>query len=316
MKGNELFRALRRRRDNGDEERLVNIAIGRILPNPAQPRKDFGDAAMHRLAESIRRYGILQPLTVRPAGELPKDTVLPREALFYELIAGERRLRAARLAGLREVPCRIREADDRRSAELTVIEDLHREDLALFEQAEAIASLIDVYGLTQEEAAATLGLSQTAVAAKLRLLRLTPAERQIFCDSHLTERHAAALLQLSDADQRLQLLREIAKNALSASEAEAMVDRILCPVDENGEPPKRRQLVLKDMRIFYNTLDRAVETIEKAGIEVTKDRRDLGDRVEMVICVRKRTLLDRDLPLPRPLLPTAKGTADPSKPVA
>lgn len=292
MKRSErLFAFGQRKLKREKEEKILTVNLNRILPNPAQPRKDFGDAAMHRLAESIRRFGILQPLTVRAAGEVPGAQPLPKEARFYELIAGERRLRAARIAGLSEVPCLIVEADDRRSAELTMIEDLHREDLGLFEQADAIAALLDVYGLTQEEAAATLGLSQSVLAAKLRLLRLTPAERQLVCDGRLTEAHAAAILKLADPDQRLGILREAVKSSLTITETEALVDKLLFPLDSANHPPKRRRLVLKDMRIFYNTLDRAVEAIEKAGIEVTSVRRDLGDSVEMIIRVKKRTRL-------------------------
>ena len=292
MKRSERFFAFGQRKLKQDkDEKILAVNLNRILPNPAQPRKDFNDTAMHRLAESIRRFGVLQPLTVRAAGEVPGGQPLPKEARFYELIAGERRLRAARMAGLSEVPCLILEADDRRSAELTVIEDLHREDLGLFEQADAIAALLDVYGLTQEEAAATLGLSQSALAGKLRLLRLTPAERQLICDGRLSESHAAAILKLADPDQRMGILRDAVKSSLSVSETEALVDKLLFPVDPANLPPQRRRLVLKDMRIFYNTLDHAVETIEKAGIEVTSSRRDLGDSVEMIIRVKKRTRL-------------------------
>lgn len=265
------------------------IRIGHIYPNPSQPRKDFEDDRIMQLAESIMRYGILQPLTVRFAGESEEKCLDPENACF-ELIAGERRLRAAKIAGLREVPCIILNADARRSAELAIIENLQRQDLNIFEQAGAISSLIDTYGITQEQAARVIGSSQSAVANKIRLLKLTASERKLILENHLTERHARALLRLTDPDERLSVLRSIVHDGLNVTQTEECIDRLICSggVPEAEAPVVKRKIVIKDIRLFYNTLDRAIDTIEKAGITVAKEKRESDDEVEFVIKISKR----------------------------
>ena len=170
--------------------RVLYLSVDAIRANPDQPRKYFEPEALRELAESIGRYGILQPLTVRRGED------------GYELIAGERRLRAAKLAGLREVPCLAVRSDEEESALLSLIENLQRQDLHYMEEAAAIAKLIAVYGLSQEQAAERLGKSQSAVANKLRLLRLSPACVALLREGGLSERHARALLRLSDENER------------------------------------------------------------------------------------------------------------------
>jgi len=284
-----LQRVLKGREDDTDSK-IHRIPVNRILPNPSQPRKNFDDDRIFKLAESILRYGILQPLTVRRMEEIPRDdgSFGRSEVYLFELIAGERRLRAAKLAGLREVPCILCEADDERSAELALVENLQREDLGIFEQASAIASLIDCYHLTQEETANILGMSQSAIANKLRLLRLTHAERKIIIENGMGERHARALLKLTDPDQRLTILREAAKKSLNVAQIEAMVDQLLCPPDPPDRETRRSRGMLRDIRIVFNTLDRAVDVIEKAGISVAREKRENDDCVEFVIRIRKR----------------------------
>ena len=179
-------------------ERVLTLRVADIRPNPHQPRQTFDDAGLRELASSIRRHGILQPLTVRSAG-----------GGTWELVAGERRLRAAKLAGLEKVPCIRREADDRESALLALVENLQRRDLHYLEEAAAIAAYIRQTGITQEEAAAQLGRSPSALANKLRLLRLSPACRELLVRNALTERHARCLLRLEDEEERLAALRHI-----------------------------------------------------------------------------------------------------------
>ena len=290
-----LQKVLKNRGDE-DSSKILSIPISRILPNPAQPRRSFDDDRLFKLAESILRYGILQPLTVRRMEEVPRDdgSFGRTEVYLFELIAGERRLRAAKLAGLREVPCILCQADDERSAELALVENLQREDLGIFEQAGAIAALIERFHLTQEETAGILGLSQSAVANKLRLLRLTQAERRLITENGMGERHARSLLKLTDPDQRLAILREAARKSMSVAQLEAMVDRLLCPADPPPREAKRARGMLKDIRIVFNTLDRAVDVIEKAGISVVREKRENDDSVEFVIRIRKQV----DSPLP------------------
>ncbi len=264
------------------------LPIGNIYPNSAQPRTNFDDERIMKLAESVIRYGILQPLTVRfVANPLPYSEKDSLKAYSYELIAGERRLRAAKIAGFAEVPCIIIEADGRRAAELAIIENIQREDLNIFEQASAIGSLIDIYGLTQEQAAKALGLSQSSIANKMRLLKLTSPERKMIIEGSLTERHARALLKISDAGIRLSALTTIIKKELNVADSEALIDKYLSD-SEDSDASKRRKPVIKDIRIFYNTIDRAIDTMEKAGVIVAKEKHENEDTVELVIKINKR----------------------------
>ncbi len=266
-----------------DLDRVHKIAVSRILPNPAQPRKYFDNGETLRLADSIRLHGILQPLCVRKpvsAGDLQDfDGV-------YELISGERRLRAAKLLGLSEVPCIIIEADSLRSAELAIIENLQREDLNIFEEAAAIAALINLYGLTQEEVAAKLSASQSYVANKLRLLRFDDAEQRTILEKHLTERHARALLRISDPAERKSVLETVVARGYNVAATEEYVATLLNNT-EAPKPTRRRTALVKDIRIFYNTVDRAVDIMQRAGIDAKTQKKDLGDVFEITVRIPK-----------------------------
>ncbi len=257
------------------ESCVRKIPIRSIVPNRSQPRRDFNENALALLADSIKKNGILQPLTVRRTDS----------AGTYELIAGERRLRAAARADFCEVPCIIVQADDKKSAELALIENLHRENLNIFEQAGAMAALIDIYSLTQEQAAHQLSMSQSAVANKLRLLKLSESERQIILSSSLSERHARALLRITDDELRLTVLRHIASHALNVAETENYIETVLYKKEEE----KRRRnmkIVIKDVRIFYNTIDHAIDTMRRAGIDVSTSRHENEGNVELVIRIK------------------------------
>ncbi len=268
--------------------KIQYLPTGSILPNPSQPRKNFNDEALFRLAESVLRYGVLQPLSVRFAKGQPPDPSTPLASCRFELIAGERRLRAAKIAGLHEVPCILINADDKKSAELALIENLQREDLNLFEQAGAISSLIDVYGMTQEQAAHLLGMTQAAVSNKLRLLKLTSSERRLIVENSLSERHARALLKLSDPDLRSEILQTVVKKGLTVAGTEALIDRYLSKDIPDSAGEGSRKMILKDLRIVYNTLDRALDVIEQAGIAVAKEKHESEDAVELIITISKR----------------------------
>lgn len=208
------------------EQNICLIDVMEILPNKFQPRKSFESNGILRLADSIRRFGILHPLTVRrinydgfvPAGSVPYK---------YELISGERRLRAAMLLGLERVPCIIRFASEKESAEIAVIENLLRRDLDMFEEARAFSRLINEFSMTQQEVAERVSSAQSSVANKLRLLRLSDEEQQYILDEKLTERHARALLKISDGVLRFAVLREIASKKLNVSASEQYIERII-----------------------------------------------------------------------------------------
>jgi len=247
------------------------IPTGEIRPNPHQPRREFSLEKLVELAQSISENGILQPLTVS------MDTGVP------VLIAGERRLRAARIAGMAAVPCVTVQAEARQRQALTLIENLQREDMNCFEVARGIRELIDTHELTQCEAAGQLGLSQSAVANKLRLLRLTEEEQEMLIAAGMTERHARALIRLSDHERRLGLLRRVVEQKLTVAQTERMVEDLLA-----GRVRRRpaRPLV-RDVRIFFNTVNHALDIMRRGGIPAEGHRRDGEDYIEYVVRIPK-----------------------------
>lgn len=274
----------RPREDVGGE--IVMLPTDKIRPNPAQPRKEFNTGAIMSLADSIKRYGVLQPLSVRQI-DLGDERI-------YELIAGERRLRASQVIGLERVPCVIVEADEQTSAELAIIENLQREDLNIFEQAGAIATLIDIYSMTQEQIAERLSVSQSYVANKLRLLRLSALEKDIILEEHLTERHARALLRIPEPEMRLMILRRIAERGLNVAASEEYIDSILLELKAKKEGAAKRNPSgagsIKDIRLFYNSIDRAIDIMRRSGIGVISEKRDCDDTVELTIRIPKKQI--------------------------
>ena len=198
---------------------IVQIKTDEIRPNRSQPRAEFEQNAIIRLADSIRRYGILQPLSVRLSD--------PEDVYRYELIAGERRLRAAKMLGYLTVPCVIMDVSEQTSAELAIIENLLREDLNMFEQAYGFKKLIENHHLTQEEVARRMSLSQSAVANKLRLLRLSYEEQRLILEMGLTERHARATLRIENTKKRLEAIRHISEQRLNVQDSEVYVESLL-----------------------------------------------------------------------------------------
>ena len=297
----ELERAEKERADAAERDkygRIHNIPTDKIIPNPAQPRKQFEDDSIIRLADSIRRCGILQPLTVRRLdGEL------------YEIVAGERRLRAAKLLRLSTVPCLLVDVDSKKSAELAIIENIQRENLNVFEQASSIAALIDIYHLTQDEAAKQLSVSQSFVANKLRILRLTAPEREKILAYNLTERHARALLKVDSVEQRLRIIDYIARRGLNVATTESYIDRFISEEAEAKAAKAPRRIVLKDIRIFYNSIDRAVDIVRQAGIDIESEREEGDD--EAVVTIRIKKKCAHQQPVSHPL----SGTFETGEPI-
>lgn len=245
---------------------LKHIKVNAIARNPYQPRKYFDQEAIFQLAESIRTYGILNPLTVRRTGE------------GYELIAGERRLRAARAAGLSEVPCIVLSATEEDSSAIALVENLQRRDLDFFEEAQGFRQLIDLYGLTQEEAARRVGKTQSAVANKLRLLKLSSEVMRIVRDGGLTERHARALLRLPNDELRVEAAQYMIAEQLNVSRAEQYIDRVMA--EPAPEPVRNVPIVhrmVRDVRFFLNTLDKAVGVMQDSGVGAKVEREELDE---------------------------------------
>ncbi len=249
------------------EQKILYLRTEDIRPNPHQPRVLFQLEELRALSDSIRQNGILQPLTVRQCGSK------------YELIAGERRLRAAKLAGLRCVPCIVMEINDRNSAILALVENIQRQDLNYFEEAAALEKLITYYGMTQEDAAMQLGRAQSTVANKLRLLRLTEKEKNYILENRLTERHARALLKLASPEERMAVLEKITKLGLNVEKTEQFIEEKLGKVREQ-ENFRKRSVLFRDVRLFTNTIQKAVETMQAAGIPADCQKTQFENYIE------------------------------------
>lgn len=265
---------------SGREDRVLRrIRISEIVRNPNQPRRYFDPEAIATLAESIRQYGVLNPLTVRRTANGG-----------YELVAGERRLRAARVAGLTDVPCLLINADGEDSSVIALVENLQRRDLDFFEEANGFKRLIEQFGLTQEEAARKVGKTQSAVANKLRLLRLSQQNMELIRCNNLTERHARALLRLNDEADRINVTNYIIEHELNVSRTEEYIDEFL-KAKENPQPVvesesgKRVVRLFKDVRFFLNTLNRAVGVMVDAGIGATVKQQESDDGLTLTICI-------------------------------
>ncbi|MGI5959729.1 MAG: ParB/RepB/Spo0J family partition protein [Massiliimalia sp.] len=253
--------------------KVVLLPINEILTNPSQPRTNFAEEQLDVLATSIRENGLLQPLTVRRNGEGK-----------YELISGERRLRACKKLGEQQVPCIIVEKTERESAVLALIENIHREDLDVFEQAEALKKLIAQWGVTQEEAAVKLGMAQSTVANKLRLLKLTPEEQTMILENGLTERHARALLKLTDEQQRKEAMAWIIKKNFNVAQTDEYVTA-LCQVKHR----KKYIPIVKDVRLFLNTVNKAIQVMKEAGIPATSEKHETEEGIEYIVRIPTKT---------------------------
>lgn len=255
-------------------QRVISVDVGLIVPNRSQPRGEFDEKELASLAESIRENGILQPINVRKCG------------VNYEIVSGERRLRAAKISGLSEVPCIVIEADDERSAVLALIENIQRRDLSYFEEAMAIEKLISYYGLTQEEAAARLGKAQSTIANKLRLLKFSDSERGLLVRGNISERQARALIRIDDQPTRIRALSEVIINRLNIEQTERMIDGLLNGEQKKSEPPKpapRRKFVFPVPRLYINSINKIVRTMKEANIDCEAAMNRVGDCYEYII---------------------------------
>ena len=251
--------------DKDVSREFKRIPLRQIRKNPNQPRKLFDVQALQELADSVRQVGIITPLTVRRLEE------------GYELIAGERRLRAAVMAGLSTVPCYIVEVDGRMSALMALVENLQRADLDCFEEAASLRRLCEEYHMSQKTAADCLGMTQGAVANKLRLLRLGPAVVKILRENQLSERHARALLAVPDPEAQAAAARHIRKKQLSVAQTE----RYLASLP--ARRPTRGRYILKDVRLFLNSVDRGLRLIREAGVDARTERQETEDAIILTI---------------------------------
>lgn len=256
-------------------ENIVQIPTEKLLPNPYQPRKQFKSEDMLSLADSIKENGVLQPLLCRQINNSD----------YYEIVAGERRLRASILANRQTVPCVIIDCDYEQSAVFSILENIQRSDLGFFEEAVAIGHLMNHFGMTQEQIAKKLGKSQSALSNKLRLLRL-PADVRYFIEKEgLTERHARALLKIDNEKDMWTSLKVITERHLNVEQTEAYIDSLT-----NKEVKHRQNVVriYKDVRIFVNTVDKAIKAMKDAGIDAESNKTETEEYIEYRVRIPKQ----------------------------
>lgn len=262
-------------------KRLVEVNVASIHPNPYQPRATFDEESIAELAQSIQQVGLLQPLLVRKVDD------------GYELIAGERRLRAVTSLGMEKVACIVQQdIEDESSAMMALIENLQREDLHYLEEAQCYQKLLETYGLTQEELANRLGKSQSSIANKLRLLKLSDEVKAAMTEKRLSERHARALLKLTDDKQRLDAVERIAEKGLSVKETEQMVEKTLNKAydekQDGAKPRPKLMRIVRDYRLFMNTINQAVNQLRESGMTVEVEQSDRADGVDIKISVTRK----------------------------
>ena len=260
---------------------VYDIPQDLILPNPNQPRKRFDFDELENLAQSIRENGILQPITVRRTDDKK-----------FELIAGERRLRAARLVGLVKIPAIVIDMEQKDSALFAIIENLQRQSLGFFEEAEAIEKLINEYNMSREDVCKKLSIAPSTLSNKLRILKLPEEMRFKLSKAGLTERHARALLALEDDNQRARALSIVIDRHLNVSETERMIEQML----HRNTRQRSNIRGIRDVRLFINTLNHAVDTIRRAGVDADTARSETEEYIEYVVRIPKIEQLK--LPMP------------------
>lgn len=257
-----------------ERTRLITIHVDRIYANPSQPRRVFDEEELDKLAESIRENGLLQPITVR------------KQDKHYIIIAGERRFRACKRLGMLEIPAILVSYTQERSAVMAIIENLQRQDLNMFEEANAIVNLLREWDITQEKAAKKLGMSQSHLANKIRLLKLEHDEQDEILNNGLTERHARALLKIPNINVRQKVLSTVIDKHLNVSQTEDVIEDILKEREKRKAP--MRTFIAKDIRLFINTINHAVDTMKIAGIAAKTQRMETDDYIECTVRIPKK----------------------------
>lgn len=259
------------------EMKVQNLPIEKIRPNPFQPRKYFDQLSLEELAASIKEYGIMQPVSVR----LISGTT-------YELVAGERRLRAASMAGLLTIPCIIINVNDNDSALIALIENLQRQNLNFIEEAEGYQNLMNDYGLTQEELASKLNKSQSTIANKLRILKLGDTIKKLIVEHTLTERHARAILKIPDIEVQKEIIYKVIDEDLNVKKTEELVQVTLDKMvnSRTQKLDRREKRYLSDLRLFTNTIRQTLEIVKKTGMETEYETSEKGEYYEIKIRIK------------------------------
>lgn len=266
------------------DKRIIDIPIVQIRPCKTQARKKYSREQLIELAWSIKNNGIIQPLTVRKVSSVE-----------YELIAGERRLRAAALCGKTKVPCIIITCTDSQAVIYSLAENLQRTELNIFEEAQGITEIMNSCNISKQEAARQLGKRQAVIDCKLRILKLNNEEREIIIKAHLSEKHARALLKIQDTVERRIVLSEIVEKNMNVSQTENYINEYLCKTKQEKRRRQKQKAVIKDIRIFENTINKAVETMHSSGIHAVTNHSENDEYIEYVVRIPKSKLTNINL---------------------
>jgi ParB family chromosome partitioning protein len=261
------------------QNRVISIGIHEITHNPFQPRKEFDKENLSELAQSIMAYGVIQPIIVRKVND------------EYQIVAGERRYRACKLIGLKEIPALVQDMNDEKAAAVSLIENLQRKDLNYFEEANAYSVLINTFGMTQEELAKKVGKSQSAIANKIRLLKISGQVRCLISPDVISERHARALLKLNSVEMQREVIKQIYDKELTVKETEGLVEKLKennIPQEISRENGPSVSMIIRDARIFLNTIKETVSRAKQTGIEIYMVENDNDREYEVTIKIPKQ----------------------------
>ena len=273
------------------KDKTVMLNIDELMPNPLQPRKSFDKEELQSLSVSIKTYGLIQPVAVKKIEPLPHP--MPKSKAKYEIIAGERRWRASKMAWLTEIPCTVFDTDRQGSAMMALVENLQRSDLSFFEEALAMQTLMLLTEMPQSELAHSLAISQSTLSNKLRLLRLSERERLIAVEHNFSERHCRALVRINSEQERLPILSKIVNEKLSAPETEQLVENILSSHanESTAKKQKKKKPVIKgsfgDMRLLFNTIDKAVNLLHTSGYKADWEKQETENELVLTLTVRR-----------------------------
>ncbi|MGL5972165.1 MAG: ParB/RepB/Spo0J family partition protein [Oscillospiraceae bacterium] len=259
------------------KKEIKDIPVDNIFRNENQPRKFFGKDDLNSLSCSILENGLLQPIIVRKKED------------GYEIIAGERRYRASVMGGLSRVPCIVIDVDDNKTKVLALVENIQRKDLSFFEEAEALKDILEHNNLTQEQLSSKIGKSQSTIANKLRLLNLSDDIRRIISQNNITERHARALLKVINKDQQKFIIKQIIDSKLNVEQSEKLINEFL-NVPKKEDKKRKKVFVLKDVRIFINTINKALDAMKNSGIDAEVNKKEENEYIEYTIKISNKKI--------------------------
>ncbi len=272
------------------EKKIYYFPTGSIIPNPNQTRKNMGNISLSKLSDSIQKYGIIEPIIIRKRDNVPYIE-MDGERIYaekYEIVAGERRWRAAMSLNMNEIPCILTDSDEKTSLEMSLAENIQRENLHFLEETEGASRLIRGFGVQVNDAAETISLSKAALAKRFKILNTSEEEKKAIIKSGLSERHIIAISKIEDEEKRFSIMEQAVSTSMSAPEAERVVDEILNPIYRTKGDEKRKVTVISDIGFFLNSLNRAIGILENSGTKIYKSELDSDGFLEINLKIRKK----------------------------